>query len=141
MPKTSKKKTLAEEVFPPEITGVYPGRGPDRTLEDYEYLKTLSPEEISREGEELVELAVKLANLEEEKQSLQAEIKSRIEPLKQEYAIKVSIVRTGKKTVREEVLVYFDRERLQADYFNQEGEVILSRALTPEELQTKLFND
>lgn len=113
----------------------------DKILEGFGYIKTLTPEEISREEEILVDLAIRIANLEEDKKTALEEFKAKINPLKNEYGLTLGNVRSGKKYVKEEAFLIINKVSGKMEYFNQEGVLINSRPLTMEETQIKLFND
>lgn len=113
----------------------------DRHISDFAYLKTLLPEEVRLEEENLISLAVKISDLEAEFKIVKIEHKAKIDPVKKEYETSLEIIRSGKKFVSEEVFIFFNREKKIADYYNSEGVMVHSRPMEPEEFQLTMYND
>ena len=113
----------------------------DRRISDYSYLKTLTQEEIRKEEDVLIDLAVKISDLETDFKSVKIEHKAKIDPVKKDYATTLDNIRSGKKLVSEEVFIFFDRAKKIADYYNSEGILVYSRSMEIEEHQMTIYND
>lgn len=113
----------------------------DRRISDYSYLKTLTREEIRKEEEILIDLAVKLSDLENDFKSVKIEHKAKIDPVKKDYTTILDNIRSGKKLVSEEVFIFFDRDKKIADFYNSEGIMVHSRPMEAEEFQLTIYND
>ena len=112
----------------------------DKIEPSYKYLKRLTLEEIQEEKERLVEIASKLADLEEAFKRVKVEHKAKIDPVKGEYFDSIDIVRSGKKWTEEEVYIVFSQETREAVYYTAEGILVNQRPLTPGESQISIFN-
>ena len=112
----------------------------DKIEPDYQYLKRLTREEIRQEEERLVDLAITIAGLEEELKHLKVIHKSKADPLKADYNETVGIIKSGKKMIREEVYIIYNRESREAEYYTAEGILVNQRPLTPGESQISIFN-
>jgi len=103
------------------------------------YLKELTDEDIDAKNEIISGNCIKVFRLEEDLKTIKEEFKGRINPLKDETRELCDQVENRKERVNGKLFDFADHEDGMMYTYNELGEFIGSRRLTPEEKQAKLF--
>lgn len=110
----------------------------DKT-EQTKYLKPLSIDEMDIRREQLTENAIKLSEIEDEKKEITKEFKDKTEPLVSANKILLQELKT-RQTQVDGVLYYMaDHENGMMEVYDENGEMISSRRLRPDEKQGTIF--
>lgn len=101
------------------------------------YLKDLTPEELDIKRETLHASLSKMFRLQEEAKEIAADFKARIKPLSEECHILVEQVDTGKEEITGMLFDFPDHENSVMNTYDEKGEFVSSRRLTPKEKQLR----
>lgn len=110
-------------------------------VEEVTYSRSLTPEEMAKQREQLTNASIKLADLEEQKKNADDDFKYRMKPYKQEVDAAIKTLRDKSISVTEECYKFLDEETKMVGYYNANGDLINSRPAFPEELQKTIFAD
>lgn len=109
-------------------------------VEDTEYEKDLSEEELIAKKDQAMENDFKLDDLEAELKKKKAEIKNKIEPIKLKNKDLKKEIRTKKKVVKGKIFHMANHTESMMETYDHTGEMVFSRRLRPEEkAPTRLF--
>lgn len=109
-------------------------------IEEGEYFKSLSQEELDASREQFLDNDEKIFNLEEELAATREKVKGEIKPLKTKNAILRTEIKTRKRKVDGKLFMFSDPEAGMMDSYDEMGELVSSRRLAPEERQqARLF--
>lgn len=109
------------------------------SVKDGIYFKKLEQEEIDELRELYVEKDMKLDDLEEQKKTYLAELKSEQDPIKNEIKDLRKMIRTGQREILGKVYNVPDYPNKLMIQYNEYGEFLGSRRLRPEERQQNVF--
>lgn len=101
------------------------------------YLKDLTPEELDIKRESLHTSLSKMFRLQEEAKKVAACFKDKIKPLSEECHILCEQVDTGKEEITGTTFDFADHEASVMNTFDEKGEFVRSRRLTPKEKQLR----
>lgn len=106
-----------------------------------EYYSELTPAELDQKREEFALKAIELNKIEERKKLAVDEFKREMEPVKVVYSALLKEITVGKEKKTGRLFDMVDSETSMMDTFDEAGELVASRRLTPEEKkgQSKLF--
>ena len=110
-------------------------------VEEVTYSRSLTPEEMAKQREQLTNASIKLAELEEQKQDADDDFKYRMKPYKREVDAAIKTLRDKSVSVTEECYKFLDEETKMIGYYNANGDLINSRPAFLEELQKTIFAD
>lgn len=105
----------------------------DDTLPDYRYERVLTDEELDEERITFTEVSIELAKLEFEKAEVVADFNRRIKTEKQNAERSLSLLRTGRMEVVENVYQIADFNEGRVGIYNQFGELISDRPMKKSE--------
>lgn len=109
-------------------------------IEEGEYFKTLSQEELDASREKFMDNDEKIFNLEEEMKEVKEKVKAEMKPLKSANATLRTEIKTRKRRVSGKLFQFSDPEAGMMDSYDEMGELVSSRRLAPEERQqARLF--
>lgn len=110
------------------------------SVEQGEYLKSLSQEEMDIRREQMVENSIKLSDLEDQLKEAKAEFKGKIEPLSLQNKALLQELRT--KQARLSGMLYHikNEETGMMETYDDLGVLISTRRLKPEEKQGTIFS-
>lgn len=103
------------------------------------YQKDLSDEELDIKRETLTSNCIKVFKLEEEKKKAAQVFKDQIDPLRDETRLLASQVDTRKEEMSGTLFHFDDQENSIMNTYDEFGQFVSSRRLTPKEKQAKLF--
>lgn len=106
--------------------------------EETTYSKDLSDPELEKERQEFAELAVEIANKEEELKETKEGFARVLKPMKSQFNETMTVIHNRRKTVTEEVYLIHDPKTMEVGIYNHRGELIRSRKLTDQERQYEL---
>lgn len=101
------------------------------------YLKDLTPEELDIKRETLHASLSKMFRIQEEAKNTAAGFKAQIKPLSEECHVLVGQVDTGKEEVTGMLFDFPDFEASVMNTYDEKGEFVQSRRLTPKEKQLR----
>lgn len=110
-------------------------------IEEIGYTHRFSPEELAQKKELLAEASIKINDIEKEKKEVLSDFKDRLKPLTEEKSELLENIKTGSKFIPSEkcVKILYHEEKM-AGYYNQLGELVYSRPITPQEMQKTIFS-
>ena len=103
------------------------------------YQKPLSELELSERREILTENSIKLFDLGEQKKEATKEFKDQIEPLRKDNNKLLGEIRTGQASVDGTLFHMANHEESMMEIYDNEGLLVTSRRLKPEEKQGNLL--
>lgn len=107
-------------------------------IEKQTFMRKLMDPEYEKVVQDFARVATDIKVLEEEFKAVKDDFKDRLKPLQQQFQYHLSVVRTHQIQVTEEVYLIADHESGMMETYSKDGELILSRRLTPEEKQTRM---
>lgn len=108
--------------------------------QNYSYQRILTDDEIDAERIEFATASIAIAQLEEEKQRVNAEINERLKAKKELAKTSLMLIRVGRSEVRETVYFIKDETEGKVGTYTQDGTLISERPLKPTERQRRIFN-
>lgn len=99
----------------------------DEIFEGYSYNAELTPDELASERETFAALSVQIAQIEEEKQSIMAEINERLKKKKGEAAASLMLIRTQRREVVGTAYQLTDEKLGRVGLFDVFGNLLSSR--------------
>lgn len=109
-------------------------------VEQTTYQKTLSAEELSARREDLADDCIKLNQLEDELKEIKDDFSSKMNPLKSANKIRLNEIKTKQSTTDGTLFHIANHEESMMETYDNEGFMISSRRLRPEEKQGHIFN-
>lgn len=103
------------------------------------YNRTLSDKEIDAEKDRYSRDAIELERQQEELKRINDELKSGIESIKTLMKERLTRIKTGQTEVRGSLYGIADHNAGRMNFYDEYGELINSRELTPDEWQGRLF--
>lgn len=104
-------------------------------VEEMDYMKSFSPDDLVSFKEEFVEGSIELSKLAVKKSEAVKVFADQEKPLKKRTAELNGYLKDKAMPVNEEVYVFLDQDDNMAYHFNSEGKMIMSRQLLPKERQ------
>ncbi len=109
-------------------------------VEEVTYSKAFTSEELAKQRENLTEVSIKIADIEEEKKQVMDGFKEQLKPLQTEKAEAISNLKSKSQVVTEECFKFLDEESGMIGFYNREGNLVNSRPAFPNELQKTMFS-
>jgi hypothetical protein len=103
------------------------------------YMKPFAPEKIVELKENLSEVSIEIAEIDEAKDAAVAEFKAQLKPRLQNKAAILRGIKERAEYVKEDCYKFVDQEDRTTGFYNSEGDLIESRPANPDELQGRLF--
>ncbi len=103
------------------------------------YIKVLTEEELYARREVLAETAIKLRGLEEKKKEMVSKFKEEMDPVKRSYDDLLLQIRTGQEEKSGETFYMANYTENMMEVYDEQGEMITSRRLRPDEKQGNVF--
>ncbi|HEX6427978.1 MAG TPA: hypothetical protein VF008_09850 [Niastella sp.] len=107
-------------------------------VEETDYDKELTEEELIAKREEFVDNSIDVSKLEDELAEKKKEFKNKIEPIKLVNRALQKEIKTKKKVVKGFLFQMADQVNSMMETYDQDGELVSSRRLRPDEKQTRL---
>ncbi|MCC8117261.1 MAG: hypothetical protein LIP09_00720 [Bacteroidales bacterium] len=107
--------------------------------EEKYFMREFTPEELAQYKEELANVAIDIAAIEEEWQAAKDSMKLRLKPLREQHAEMLGNIKRMQREVKETCYRFTDPETRETGYYNANGELIEQRQATANELQPVLF--
>lgn len=103
------------------------------------YMKPYSTAELQGKKEDLANVSIKIADIEQKKKAVMEEFKGELKPLHEEKAILVDNIKAKAELVTEECYRFTDQDEGITGFYNADGQLIESRPATADEMQGNLF--
>lgn len=107
-------------------------------IEEGAYYKPLTEEEITERQVLVSKTCIELFDLEEEKKLEMKKFKIQIDPLKEKNNAMLTEIRSGQKKTHGKQFHMMNSDNNMMEIFDEAGDLIHSRRLTPKEKQTNL---
>jgi len=104
-------------------------------VEEVTYNKPFAPEELAQQREELTDVSIKIADIEDEKKIVMEQYKEQLKPLQEQKSKAIKALKEKSQTVTEQCYKFLDEETKMVGFYNAEGSLINSRPAFPKELQ------
>ncbi|WP_456867556.1 hypothetical protein [Galbibacter sp. BG1] len=125
-------KSMTKKDIEDNLTGVC------YSVEEKEYTKNLTTEELAEKKTELSEICIQLAQLEEKKKELMDEIKTEIKKPKNTQALLLDTIKHKSERVFGKLFLIDDQEAGLMYYFDNTGICVDMRVMSPQEKQSKI---
>jgi hypothetical protein len=109
------------------------------SVEETRYTRTLSQDELDVKRESLADNCIEKNRLEEELKRIKSTYKDQIDPITEDNKILCQQIKTRQAEFVGHVFYFADHESGMMNSYDENGELIASRRLKPEEKQAKLF--
>lgn len=113
----------------------------DGVRNDFEYNKILSVTELDERREKKVNLDIEVSKLQKEKKDYIAQMKATIDPLADQSAELMEVVKNGFEEITDTVFFFKDFDSGMIGYYDNTGYLVSQRRMTPEEKQSTIFSD
>ncbi len=110
------------------------------SIEQTEYLKPLTNEDLDIKRETLTDNAIKLSEFEDEKKDIMADFKLKMEPLSKENKMLLTEIKTRQARVSGTIYHMANHEEGMMETYDDNGEMISSRRLRPDEKRQNIFS-
>lgn len=107
--------------------------------EEKGYMKPFSPDQMAEKKEDLANVSIKIAEIEDEKKASNDNFKHRQKPLNDQKNILLMEIKNKSEYIKEEVFKFVDPETRWVGYYNSEGNLIDERPAYGDELQGTIF--
>lgn len=108
-------------------------------IEEKHYTRKFSQNEKNEKREELADLSIQLAELNNQLREIRAEFKAKMKPVDEELKNVLSEIKAGGKFIKGECYKFIDNEEGKVGYYTPEGYLIEMRDMRPEEKQRTMF--
>lgn len=109
-------------------------------IEQTEYQKNLSADELAARREDLADNCIKLNSLDDELKEIKDDFKLKIDPLKTRNKTLLTEIKTKQTTIDGTLYHMANHEDGMMETYDQEGMLISTRRLRPEEKQGTIFS-
>lgn len=109
-------------------------------VEATKYQKSLSADELAARREDLADNCIKLNQKEDELNEIKTSFKKEMDPLKFSNKLLLTEIKTKQSTCEGNLYHMANHEDAMMETYDQEGEMISSRRLRPEEKQGTIFS-
>jgi hypothetical protein len=109
-------------------------------VEQTAYQKNLSPDELAARREDLADNCIKLNALDDELKEIKDDFKLKIDPLKAKNKTLLTEIKTKQTTIDGTLFHMANHEEGMMETYDQDGLLIGSRRLRPEEKQGTIFS-
>lgn len=109
-------------------------------VEEINYTRRFTPEELAQQKEMLAETSIKINDIEVEKKEVMDEYKDRLKPLNENKQELLGKIKAGSEQVNEDCVKILYHEERMAGYYNKLGELVYSRPIMPQEMQKTIFS-
>lgn len=103
------------------------------------YQKPLSTEELDSKRETLTENAIQLSILDDDLAEVKKEFKTKMDPLRSHNKVLLEQIKTKQETVEGPIYHFANHHTGFLETYDENGELLSTRKLRPEEKQGKLF--
>lgn len=132
------KRELAKEITEGEKRVAFLTDNCDK-VEEKDYMKRFSPEELSLMKDNLSDVAIKINDIEIEKKEVVKEFTEQLKPLSEGKSRLLKGLKNKAELVTERCFKFIDNETREVGYYNQDGDLIESRPAYVDELQGTIF--
>lgn len=107
----------------------------DEVLDGVRFTRPLTELEIQNRKDTLADRAIKIADLEAEKKRIAAEYEAKLKPIKIEQSLVLGEIKTRSVDAIEPLYVFRDLEGGYSYRYDQRGQMVDRRVLSPQEMQ------
>lgn len=107
----------------------------DFTEEDSKYIRTLTPEELDMEREQLSDNCIQRSEIEDEKKVAMKVYKDRLDPLNDHIKESLQKIKTKQEEIVGNLHGFKDHDAGMVYFYDDLGEMVYSRRLRPSEIQ------
>lgn len=104
-------------------------------IEEKGYMKPFTPDQMAIKKEDLANVSIKIAEIDEDKKAANDEFKRIQKPLLDQKNVLLMEIKNKAEYIREEVFKFVDTDSRTVAFYNQEGDLIESRPAFGNELQ------
>ena len=104
-------------------------------IEEKGYMKPFTPDQMALKKEDLANVSIKIAEIDEQKKAANDEFKRIQKPLLDQKNVLLMEIKNKAEYIREEVFKFVDTDSRTVAFYNQEGDLIESRPAFGNELQ------
>ena len=108
-------------------------------VEDVTYSRAFAPEELALRREQLTDVSIEIADIEDEKKKVMDEFKKQLEPLNEVKKGVIKALREKSQTVTEKCYKFIDEESRMVGFYNKEGNLVNSRPAFQKELEKTIY--
>lgn len=109
-------------------------------IEQTTYQKSLSIDELAARREDLADDCIKLNQFEDELKIVKDDFKDKMEPLRMANKLRLTEIKTKQSTVDGTLFHMANHEEGMMEIYDNDGYLISSRRLRPEEKQANIFS-
>jgi len=109
-------------------------------IEELQYHKQFTIEQLQEKKEKLSQQMVDLTNLENELELIKKDFKEKIKPIKQTISVLIEQINHQTEMVKEECFKFIDHDEKEVGFYNARGELVKQRPMLPDERQTSIFS-
>lgn len=110
-------------------------------VEELDYHKSFSSEEMDLKKTEFANKSIRIAELEEMIKNYKDDINLELKPLREEAQKLREDLKAKGQMVKEKCYAIIDQEEKMTGYYNAEGELVMQRPATRDELQKTIFTE
>lgn len=110
------------------------------SVERMGYTRHFSPDELNQKKEELAEISIKIAEIEEAKKEAMAQFKEQLRPNEDERKRLLDELKHKSEYVVDDCYKFIDHEERMVGYYDQYGVLVSSRPIMPQEMQKTVFS-
>ena len=109
------------------------------TVEDLSYMKRFTPEQITTMKNTLATTSIEINDIEVEKKEAMKAYKDSLKPLIDGKKELLKNIKQKAELVNEICYKFVDQELRLTGYYNSEGNLVSARPISPDEMQTTIF--
>lgn len=109
-------------------------------MEPIGYTRRFTPDELNQKKEELANISIDMAEIEEEKKNAMQQFKDRLKPKATEKAKLLGDLKRKSEFVNDDCYKFIDHENRTVGFYNKLGELVSSRPIMPQEMQKTVFS-
>lgn len=104
------------------------------------YTRRFSPDELNQKKEELANISIDIAEIEEDKKDAMRQFKDRLKPRATEKIKLLGDLKRKSEFVNDDCYKIIDHETRMVGFYNKLGELVSSRPIMPQEMQKTVFS-
>ena len=110
------------------------------SVETIGYTRHFSPDELNQKREELAEVSIKIAEIEEAKKEAMSSFKEQLKPFEENKKTLLNELKHKSEYVNDECFKFIDHEERMVGYYDKYGVLVSSRPIMPQEMQKTVFS-
>lgn len=107
-------------------------------IESIGYTRSFTPEELAEKKDQLSEVCIEAAEIEEQKKLMVDEFKAKLKPFNERKTLLLGHLKHKSEYVKEDCYKMIDHEEGMVGYYNSNGDLIESRPVNADERQKRI---